>query len=101
MTNLTSPNNQFGGRDRGNSHHGGYHNFHPIQQESGGSNNNAGHSIIHGSNHFNQFNMNRERENSRHLVGASHDQVNLMASNDSSIVTAVSNNNNNQNSGSG
>ena len=75
------------GRERGNSLNGGYHNFHPNQQEGS----NTGHSIIHGSNHFNQFNVNREggSGNSRHMVGASLDQVNLMQSNDSSIGAAV------------
>jgi hypothetical protein len=30
LSSLQSPNNNFGGRDRQNSHHGGYHNFHPM-----------------------------------------------------------------------
>ena len=80
------------GRERVNSlnnNGGGYHNFHPNNQNQESSN--TGHSIIHGSNHFNQFNVNRDggAGNSRHMVGASLDQVNLMQSNDSSIGAAV------------
>jgi hypothetical protein len=96
LSSLQSPTNNFGGRDRQNSHHGGYHNFHPMQPDANASNN-TGHSIIHGSGHFNQFNV-RDRDNNgqpRHMVGASLDSVNLMQSNDSSIGAAVANNNSN------
>lgn len=90
-----SPTN-YHSRDRGSSHQGkdgsglassGFHNFHPSPHEQTNVNqstkNSAGHSIIHGSNHFHQLNNIRsDRDNGasqqRNYVGNSLDSVNLM-----------------------
>jgi hypothetical protein len=95
---MASPTNQFAQNraERGHSHGqfnsggGGYHNFHPLQPDQHSSGNNAGHSIVHGSNHFHQFNLrDNQPSHSRHMVGGSLNNVNLMASADSSLNTSI------------
>ena len=68
----------------------------PDQQSNG---NNTGHSIVHGQNHFPQFNMkdqNGSGGHSRHVTGNSLESINLMQSNDSQINNVIKNQANNQ-----
>jgi len=61
-----------------------------MQQDQHSSGNNAGHSIVHGSNHFHQFNLrDNQTGHPRHMVGGSLNNVNLMASADSSLNTSI------------
>ena len=102
--NALSPSNQYQGRERGSSGYHHSHNFHPLQNEQQNQsidqkNTNTGHSIVHGSSHYHGLNV-RDRDNqgnSGNLAGNSIDNMNLMASNESSLNALASGSNNQQN----